>query len=356
MSLEKLRRKIDSLDSEILALLNKRARVILEIGKLKAREKKSIYVPDREAEVYKRILADNKGPLSGRSVGAIFREIMSGSFQLERPLAIAYLGPEFTFTYLASMKKFGSSVTYAGCETIRDVFSEVEKERADYGVVPIENSIEGAVNYTLDVFTESELKICSEVYLEISHNLLSKETNLSKIKKLYSKAEVFGQCRLWLETNLPHVDLVEVSSTAKAAEIASKENGSGCIASSLAGEKYKLNVLCKSIEDSIHNVTRFLVIGRTEAKPTRRDKTSIMVSIKDKVGGLHDILMPFKRLGINLTKIESRPSKTRAWEYFFFVDLEGHHHDPKVKKALDSLKDETAYLKILGSYPVGTGV
>jgi chorismate mutase/prephenate dehydratase len=356
MGLASLRKKIDSVDMEILALLNKRAGIITEIGKLKSKQNKSIYVPDREADVYKKVLASNKGPLSGGSVGAIFREIMSGSFQLERPLTIAYLGPEFTFTYLASRKKFGSSVGYTGCETIRDVFSEVEKERADYGVVPIENSIEGAVNYTLDVFTESDLKICSEVYLEIVHNLLSKETDKTKIKKLYSKAEVFGQCRLWLETNLPHVQLVEVSSTAKAAEIAAKEKGSGCIASALAGEKYRLNLLYKSIEDSIHNVTRFLVIGRTEARSTRRDKTSIVASIKDKVGGLHDILMPFKRLGINLTKIESRPSKTRAWEYYFFVDLEGHHSEPKVKKALEILKGETTFLKILGSYPVGTGV
>lgn len=356
MSLESLRKKIDNIDADLLKLLNKRAGVILEIGQLKAKEKKSIYVPDREAEVYKKVLSANKGPLSNRSVGAIFREIMSGSFQLEKPLTIAYLGPEFTFTYLASIKKFGTSVSYAGCDTIRDVFSEVEKGRADYGVVPIENSIEGAVNYTLDLFTESDLKICSEVYLEISHNLLSRDTDRSKIKKICSKAEVFGQCRLWLEANLPNIELVEVSSTAKAAEIASKEKGVACIASSLAGEKYKLNVLAKSIEDSVHNVTRFLVIGRTEAKPTKRDKTSIMVSIKDKVGGLHDILMPFKKSGINLTKIESRPSKTRAWEYFFFVDLEGHHCDAKVEKALKTLENNTSYLKILGSYPVGTGI
>lgn len=356
MSLESLRKKIDSIDVDLLKLLNKRANVILEIGQLKAKEKKSIYVPDREAEVYKKVFSANKGPLSSRALGAIFREIMSGSFQLEKPLTIAYLGPEFTFTYLASMKKFGSSVTYAGCDTIRDVFSEVEKDRADYGVVPIENSIEGAVNYTLDLFTESDLRICSEVYLEISHNLLSREADKSKVKKICSKAEVFGQCRLWLESNLPNVELVEVSSTAKAAEIASKEKGVACIASSLAGEKYELNVLAKSIEDSVHNVTRFLVIGRTEAKQTRKDKTSIMVSIKDKVGGLHDILMPFKKIGINLTKIESRPSKTRAWEYFFFVDLEGHHRDPKVEKALKMLENNTSYLKILGSYPVGAGV
>jgi chorismate mutase / prephenate dehydratase len=356
MNLQTLRKKIDSIDSQILGLLNKRAGVILDIGRVKARKNKSIYVPDREAEVYKGVLANNKGPLSNRAVTAIFREIMSGSFQLERPLTIAYLGPEFTFTYLASMKKFGSSVNYTGCETIRDVFSEVDKERADYGVVPIENSIEGAVNYTLDVFMESDLKICSEVYLEISHNLLSRETDKSKIKKIYTKAEVFGQCRLWLETNMPHVDLVEVSSTARAAEIASSERGVGCIASALAGEKHSLNIISKAIEDSTHNVTRFLVIGRTEARPTKHDKTSIMVSIKDKVGGLHDLLMPFKRVGINLTKIESRPSKTRAWEYYFFVDLEGHHHDPKVKKALTELEKGITYMKILGSYPVGAGV
>lgn len=356
MNLNRLRLEIDSIDSRVLKLLNARAKVTLKIGKLKAKRKASIYVPDRESEIYKKVVTKNKGPLANDSVKAIFREIMSSALSLEKALTIAYLGPEFTFTHLASLKKFGSSVNYASCETIKEVFVEVEKGHVDYGVVPIENSIEGAVDHTLDMFIDSTLKICSEVSLEISHNLLSKEPHKSKIRRVYSNPQVFGQCRLWLERNLPRTELIEVSSTAKAAEISSKEKRSGCIASSLAAKRYGLKILNSSIEDSPHNVTRFLIIGKTEVKPTRDDKTSIMFSVKDRVGALHDILVPFKRYGINLTKIESRPSKMKAWEYYFFVDLEGHHLDPKVSKALKMLKKETAYLKILGSYPVGNNV
>ncbi|MDD5496031.1 MAG: prephenate dehydratase [Candidatus Omnitrophica bacterium] len=351
MDLKAIRRKIDLIDSRILDLLSARAELTLDIGKQKAKRKESVYVPDREKDVYKKVVSGNKGPLSSAAVKAIYREIMSGSLELEKPLTIAYLGPEFTFTHLASLKKFGSSVNYVGCATIKDVFSDVEKERADYGVVPIENSIEGAVNHTLDMFIDSDLKICSEVFLEISHDLLSKESDKSRIKKIYSKDQVFGQCRLWLEANLPRVELVEVASTAKAAMIASREKGAACIASKLAGRKYGLKTLYASIEDSPHNVTRFLVIGTKDANPTRDDKTSVMLTIKDKVGALHDILVPFKKNRINLTKIESRPSKTRVWEYFFFVDMEGHYRDPKIARALAELKDEAAYLKILGSYP-----
>ena len=356
MEINKLRKKVDSIDSEVLMLLNERAKVILGIGKLKARTKGSIYVPEREKEVYKKLVANNAGPLSGDSLKAIFREIMSSSFELERPLVIAYLGPECTFTHLASMKKFGSSVTYKACETITDIYSECEKGMADYGVVPIENSIEGAVNHTLDMFIDSDLKICSEIYLEVTQNLLSRVSDKSNIKKVYSKAEVFGQCRLWLESNLPKAELVEVSSTAKAAEIAAKERTSACIASELAAKKYGLKNLYRAIQDSAHNVTRFLVIGKYDAMPTKEDKTSIMFSVKDKAGALHDMLVPFKKYRINMTKIESRPSKVRAWEYYFFVDLEGHSKNPKVRRAIDELERQASFVKILGSYPVAVGV
>ncbi len=351
MNLKALRRAIDSIDSQILKLLNERAKITLNIGKIKSRRKESIYVPNRESEVYKTLIENNKGPLSNESIQAIYREVMSSALSLEKALTIAYLGPEFTFTHLASMKKFGSSVDYSSCNTITAVFDEVQKGRADYGVVPIENSVEGAVNHTLDMFIDSNLKICSEVYLEISHSLLSKESDKIKIKKVYSKDQVFGQCRLWLEEHLPNVTLIEAASTAKAAGLSAEKKGAACIASELAAKTYGLKVLYKSIEDSAHNVTRFLVIGRTEAKPTRRDKTSIMFSLKDRVGALHDILIPFKRYGINLTKIESRPSKVKAWKYYFFVDMEGHHLNKKVSKALSILKNSTTYLKILGSYP-----
>ncbi|MFA5146406.1 MAG: prephenate dehydratase [Candidatus Omnitrophota bacterium] len=355
MDLKRLRRIVDAIDAGILKLLNKRAKVISDIGRIKAKSRRSVYVPHREAEVYDKLVSKNRGPLPNESVIAVFREIMSGSLALEKPTVIAYLGPEATFTHMAALKKFGSSVTYKSCDTITDVFSEVEKGRADYGVVPIENSWEGAISHTLDMLIDSDLKVCSEIFLDISHSLLSREADKSRIRRIYSKPEVFGQCRIWIESNMPKAELVDASSTTKAAEIASGQKGSACIASELAAGHYGLKVLESGIEDSAHNVTRFLVIGKTDAERTKNDKTSIMLSVKDKVGALHDILVPFKRYGINLTKIESRPSKVRAWEYYFFVDLEGHYSDPKVSRALDMLRKNSAHLKILGSYPAGNG-
>jgi len=356
MELKKLRKSVDSLDTRILELLNKRANVIINIGHAKTRGNHAIFMPDREKAVYDQLSAKNSGPLSNDAVKAIYREIMSSSLQLEKALTIAYLGPECTFTHLAGIKKFGSMVDYSPCETITDVFMDVEKGRSNYGVVPIENSIEGAVNHSLDMFIDADLKICSEVFLEIRHNLLSKETDKRRIKKVYSKDQVFGQCRSWIEANLPGVTLIEVPSTAKAAEIAAAEKGAGCIAGEFAARKYKLNILFKSIEDSMHNVTRFLVIGKTDALPSGKDKTSLMFSVKDSAGALHDMLLPFKKYGINMTKIESRPSKVRPWEYYFFVDIEGHCQNLKVQKALTELKKVCSFVKVLGSYPFGEKV
>lgn len=353
MALNKLRKDIDKIDKKILELLNKRTDLILSIGRLKKKRGMGVYVPYREKDVYDKLAKTNKGPLADKSVRAIYREIMSGALSLEKNIKIAYLGPPFTFTHQASLKKFGSSVEHIPCENITDVFTEVSRDRCDYGVVPIENSIEGAVNHTLDMFIDSDLKIFSEVYFEVSHNLLS-NGSMKQIKRVYSNPQVFGQCRLWIEASLPGVELVEVSSTARAAEIASKEKNSACIASLLAARKHKLKTLADSIEDSPHNVTRFLVIGKQLlSKPTGNDKTSIMFSVRDRVGALHSILMPFKKHKINLTKIESRPSKLKAWEYYFFVNLEGHFEDKRVKKAVDELSEKCPYLKVLGSYPKG---
>ena len=351
MELEKLRRQIDRLDSTIVKLLNQRAHLSQKIGRLKAKASKSVYSPDRERIVYERAAAHNEGPLSNESLQAIYREIMSGSLALEKPLKIAYMGPPASFSNIAALKKFGSSVRYLPVNTITDVFAEVEHGRADYGVVPIENSIEGAINYTLDMFMESDLKICSEISIEISHNLLAK-CRMDRIKRVYSNPSVIGQCRMWLEANLPRAELVEVSSTTKAAEMAVKEKSAAAIGSNLAAECYGLNILARSIEDSPHNMTRFLVIGKVENKPTGKDKTSIMFAVKDRVGALHDMLVPFKKSRINLTKIESRPSKKRAWEYRFFVDMTGHHEDAAIKKALKGLERVCTNLKILGSYPI----
>ena len=301
--------------------------------------------------MYERVAAQNRGPLSGEALQAVYREIMSGCLALEKPLRISYMGPPASFSNIAALKKFGSSVRYLPVNTINDVFAEVEHGRADYGVVPIENSIEGAINYTLDMFMESDLKICSEISIEISHNLLAK-CGMDRIKRVYSNPSVVGQCRMWLEANLPQVEIIEVTSTTKAAGMAVKEKGAAAIGSSLAAECYGLNMLARSIEDNPHNMTRFLVIGKVEGRPTGKDKTSIMFAVKDKVGALHDMLVPFKKNKINLTKIESRPSKKRAWEYRFFVDMMGHHNDKNVIKAIDQLREVCTSLKVLGSYPL----
>ena len=351
MEIAKLRKKIDKIDGHILKLLNERAHLSLTIGKSKSRKGTSIYAPDREKNIYKRLIKDNKGPLSNDSLMAVYREIMSGSLALEKALKIAYLGPEATFTHIAALKKFGKSLNYLECKSIADVFTEVERGGADYGVVPIENSTEGAVNYTLDMFVDSDLKICSEAYLPIEHNLLSKYKKISSIKRVYSHQQVFAQCRIWLEKRLPNAKLTSYASTTQAAMSATLGRGSAAIASKLAAEKYELNILARSIQDSSHNITRFLIIAKQEVKSTKHDKTSIMFTMKDRAGALHDVLVPFKKKNVNLTKIESRPSKKKAWKYYFFVDLDGHHDDKKVKKALLVLKNKCLLLKILGSYP-----
>jgi len=243
-------------------------------------------------------------------------------------------------------------VNYSSCSSITEVFREVEVGRSDYGVIPVENSTEGAVSHTLDMFIDSDLKICSEVLLDISHNLIGK-CALKSVKRIYSNPQVFGQCRRWLDSHLSGVELVEVSTTSRAAEIASREKRSCAIASILAAKKYKLKIFARDIEDSASNITRFLVIGRHIPLPTKNDKTSIVFSCKDRVGVLHDMLVPFKKNDVNLAKIESRPSKKKAWEYYFFIDMVGHYKDANVKRALKGLENHCSYFKLLGSYPVG---
>ncbi|MFH1045812.1 MAG: prephenate dehydratase [Candidatus Omnitrophota bacterium] len=350
--LKALRLKIDQTDKKILSLLNERARFTLEIGKLKAKGQAPSFSPDREAQVYSRLLELNKtGLLKDDTIKAVYREIMSGALSLQNAPKIAYFGPEATFTHIAAMKKFGKSLEYLKCDSIADVFTEVERDRADYGVVPIENSTEGAVNHTLDILVDSDLKICSEVYLDVEHNLLSKSKNIAAIKQIYSHEQVLAQCRNWLEKNLPQVALIAVTSTTVAAALATRGKGRAAIASKLAAEEYGLEIVARSIEDSPHNITRFLVIGKHQAEQTKKDKTSIVFAMKDKAGALHDVLTPFKRKHLNLTKIESRPSKKKAWKYYFFVDLEGHIQEAKVKQALGELQRHCTFIKVLGSYP-----
>ena len=353
MNLSELRKKIDSLDDEIIKLLNERTRLALQTGKLKTESGKGVYAPERESEIYQKIEREAKGPLPKGALKSIYREIMSASLALEKPLVIAYLGPEATFTHLASLSKFGSSVQYFPTTSIHQVFQEVEQKRADYGVIPVENSIEGAVSHSLDMFFDSELKICAEILFEVSHHLMS-QSEMKHIKRVYSNPQVFGQCRMWLESHLPHVELIGTASTTAAAQRAQKEEGSAAIGSKLAATLYNLPVLAGAIHDFAQNVTRFLIISRHMSPPTGRDKTSMLVSIKDKVGALYDLLLPIKKYGVNMTKIESRPSKKKAWDYYFFIDFEGHVEDPNVKKMLEKIEGRVKFLKVLGSYPAST--
>jgi chorismate mutase / prephenate dehydratase len=351
MNIPDHRKAIDHLDARLVRLLNERTQHVLAIGELKLKAGEEIYAPHRELAVLARICKLNLGPITDDSLRAIYREVMSSALSLEKLLTIAYLGPEATFTHQAAIRRFGSSLKYAAQKTIADVFSEVSKSRADYGVVPVENSTEGVVTHTLDMFVESELKIVSQIVLPIQQCLLSNSPR-ARIKKLYAHPQSLAQCRGWIQNNLPRVEIIETSSNARSAELAAREKNAAALAGLLAAEKYQLDVLERDIQDNAANATRFLVLGRICSPPTGRDRTSLMVSMSDKVGALHHALAAFRRCGINLTKIESRPSKRKAWEYFFFIDCDGHAQDKKVAKAMASLEQECSYVKVLGSYPM----
>jgi len=350
MDLSHLRKKIDGLDAKIIELLNDRAAVTLTIGKEKIKNNKPIYAPAREQDVLKRIKDLNGGPIKDEALEAIYREVMSASLSLEKHLRIAYMGPEATFSHLASLKKFGSSVEHVACDNVAEVFSKVEGGDCDYGVVPIENSIEGVVTHTMDLLVDSDLKICSQVLLNVTHHLMSKSA-LSQVKEIYSHPQILGQCRQWLLKNMPKAQLIPMVSSTKAAQVVAGKKNAACIASQIAASLYELTILKSNIQDSAHNITRFLVISTMDVPPTGKDRTSLVFSIKDKVGALHAMLTPFMKHKINLTKIESRPSKKKAWDYYFFVDCEGHQNDPRVARALAQLEGMCKFLKILGSYP-----
>jgi chorismate mutase / prephenate dehydratase len=350
VNLTEHRQAIDALDEQIVNLLNERTQHVLEIGAYKLKHGEEIYAPHRELAVLQRICKLNPGPITGDSLKAIYREIMSSALSLEKTMTIAYLGPEATFTHQAAVQRFGASLHYAPQRTIADVFSEVTKGRADYGVVPIENSTEGVVTHTLDMFVDSDLKIVSQIVLPISHCLVSRIPR-EQIKKLYVHPQTLAQCRVWIQKNLPQVEIIETSSNARSAEFAAKQRHAAAIAGVLAAEKYRVPVIERDIQDNSANATRFLVLGRKCPPATGRDRTSVMLSLRDEVGALHRALAPFRRHRINMTKIESRPSKRKAWEYFFFVDCDGHQNDKKVGKALALLEDHCNFVKVLGSYP-----
>ncbi len=349
--IKKIRQEIDKIDDKILELLTKRANLAIRIGKIKKKSLLQAYAPERERAIIERLLSKNKGPFPSSSLKLIYREIFSVSRSLEEPLKIACLGPLATFTHLAAIKHFGSSAIYLPEESIKAVFEAVSRDRAHYGVVPIENSTEGVVSYTLDMFMDFDLFISGEIMLEINHNLLSLSGDRGKIKRIYSHPQATAQCRRWLEKNMPGIEIIEATSTARAAELASRDPEGAAIAGDLAAQYYDLEFVERHIEDFKDNYTRFLVISKTMVPRTGKDKTSLMLSLKDRPGALHDLLSPFKEQKINLTKIESRPSKTKAWQYIFFIDLEGHVEDSRVKKALERVKDICLDFKILGSYP-----
>lgn len=349
--IRELRKKIDSVDDDILELLSKRAELVKQVGKLKSQEKREFYVPNREIEIYERLMKNNSGPFSNETIRAIFREIISASLSLEHPLKIAFFGPQATYTHLAAIKQFGLSTDLIPVRGIADVFDEVERGEADYGVVPIENSTEGIVTHTLDVFVDSNLQIVAEVMLEISHCLLSKGGSIEDIKKIYSHPQPIAQCRNWLAKNLPNIPVMETASTAVAARMVANDNEAAAIASEFAASIYDLKIVKKRIEDNVNNFTRFLVIGRKSPEKSGSDKTSVMFAVKDESGALYRMLEPFSKHDINLTKIESRPMKTRAWEYIFFIDMEGHVSELKVKEAIDELSKNCLFVKVLGSYP-----
>ena len=349
-----VRAEIDAIDAQLIELLNRRAKCAQQVGEIKASHGDAgyIYRPEREAQVLRRIHEINPGPLSNESVTWFFREVMSACLSLEQALGIAFLGPLGTFSESAATKHFGHAARLMPQVSIDDVFREVEASHADYAVVPIENSTEGAIGRTLDLLLTTPLKICGEVVLRIHQHLLSSETSLGNISKVYSHAQSLAQCHEWLNRSLPNAQRIPVASNAQAAQCAAAEAGTAAIAGEAAAERYQLPKLASSIEDEPNNTTRFVVLGRQEAGPSGRDKTSLIMSAHNRTGALGKLLAPFSESGVSMTRLESRPARHTLWEYVFFVDIEGHREDPAVATALAELGQRAAYLKVLGSYPV----
>src|SRR5664279_4107144 len=357
MEINSLREKIDRLDTRLVKLLNQRLALAAAIGRLKRSKDGRIYVAEREDRVLRKVCGQNQGPMKDAALRAIYREVMSAAIALEKPLAVAYLGPEATNTHQAAIKKFGASVDYNGMATIGDIFTAVEKGEADYGVIPIENSTEGSVRDALDQFVDSDLKVVAQIYLEIIHALIS-TSPLEKIEKVYSKDQALAQCRMWLQRHLPHAQVIDSASTSSAVQIAKKTPGTAAVASPIAAEYYGVPVVAANIQDKPDNTTRFFVVGKQASGSAGggRDMTSFLVSLGDDAaahpGALLKMLLPLAKRGINLSKIESRPSKKRPWDYFFFIDVTGHYDDPGMREAVKQLHRFCPMVKWLGSYPV----
>ena len=352
-SVDALRKKIDQVDEKIVRLLNDRASLAQKIGHHKRLTNQEIYVPGREQEILRRVSEINRGPLAAPAVQSVFQEVIAACRSLEAPLKVAFFGAEASYSHLAARRKFGANAELLPTASIAEVFQDVARGRVSFGVVPIENSTEGVVAYTLDLLVDSRLQICAESFLAIHHNLLSRGGRSEEIKKIVSHPQALAQCRGWLGRHFPKAELEEVPSTSHAASTAAQNGSIAAVSSSLAAEIYDLKIIAANIEDQSHNITRFLVIGDQEAKPSRRDKTSLAFSVKDEPGILHRMLRPFASRRINLCKIESRPIKNKPWEYMFFLDLNGHRSEPRVKSALGQLERHCVFFKILGSYPSG---
>lgn len=348
MGKEEIRKKIDEVDKRILKLLSERAK----LAKQTSQFKRTYYDPAREIQIYERLSKLNEGPLRGEHVEAVYREIISACRSLQRPISVAFLGPRATFSHSAAIQRFGTSIVERPCPDIAAVFDEVEKDLSDYGVVPFENLTEGVVNYTLDRFTVSPVRICGEVYADIAHNLVSKQSSLSKITRIYTHAKVIEQCAEWLRQNARDKEVIEMESTALAARKAAKSKTGAAIASRLAAEIYGLKIVEEHVEDHKDNKTRFLVIGKDAVQRTGKDKTSVLFSVRHEPGSLYRALKAFEKYGLNLTMMQARPSRKGRWEYIFFVDLEGHEEDETVKNALRLMRKETIILKTIGAYPM----
>ena len=352
--LSAVRGEIDAIDAQLLELLNRRAGCAQKVGEIKAAHGEAgfVYRPEREAQVLRRIQELNHGPLPDESVTWFFREVMSACLSLERPLGVAFLGPLGTFSESATTKHFGHAAQLLPQISIDDVFRSVEAGHADFAVVPVENSTEGAIGRTLDLLMTSSLKVCGEVVLRIHQHLLTKETSLDAIGKVYSHAQSLAQCHEWLNRSLPNAQRIPVGSNAQAAQLAASEAGVAALAGEAAAERYDLPMLVSNVEDEPNNTTRFVVLGRQEAGPSGRDKTSLIMSAPNRTGSLCELLAPMSEAGVSMSRLESRPARHTLWEYVFYVDIDGHKDDPGVARALAELARRAAYLKVLGSYPV----
>lgn len=351
--LQKIREKIDAIDDQLLALMNARANCAKAVADAKQATGESVtfYRPEREAQILRRMMQQNAGPLRNEQVTRIYREIISSCLSLEERLKIAFLGPEGTFTQAAVHKHFGHSVNPHPCETIDLVFREVEAASSNYGFVPIENSTEGVVTHTLDSFIDSSLKICGEVYLPIHQNLMCQQENWTSVKRVYSHQQSLAQCRKWLDSRLPKAERIAVSSNAEAARLASNDTDAAAIGGQQAAEVYGIKVVQMNIEDQPNNTTRFLIIGDQKVPPSGQDKTSLLLSTSNKPGALYKLLEPLVKNDLDMTRIESRPSRCTNWEYVFFLDVIGHEDDEKLQAALLALENEAEHVRVLGSYP-----